>query len=207
MHRGFLAARIDVSNPHHHLWCNNGSWWVHYTLHFDERKRRIRRSLNTSDVRVAIVRRDALFARLTTEGEDVPERPARRRRTANDERPMLVPSTPPTPYEDFRTMAHQPANRSRRTLIIEADCLFAQAKSLVASAQVSLTPHRFWRRAAQTFEDAANHYREAGLGVMARVLYGYASDCFGEDGRAEESSRCKTLAESVQTDWEVPTDE
>lgn len=54
MPKGFLAARIDDSNPRHHLWCNNGSWWVHYTLHFGNRKRRIRCSLKTSDVQVAI---------------------------------------------------------------------------------------------------------------------------------------------------------
>ena len=79
MPKGFLAARIDDSNPRHHLWCNNGSWWVHYTLHFGNRKRRIRRSLKTSDVQVAIAGRDALFEKLRTEGEDVPERPPRRR--------------------------------------------------------------------------------------------------------------------------------
>jgi len=75
MPRGFLSARVDATNPLHHLWRNNGSvWWVHYTLHFDHRKRRIRRSLATSSVDEAIRRRDALFARITLEGELVPER-------------------------------------------------------------------------------------------------------------------------------------
>jgi hypothetical protein len=77
MPRGFLSARIDDGNLLHHIWCNNGTWWVHYTLHWANRKRRIRRSLKTSDVRVAIARRDALFARIEREGEEVPERGTR----------------------------------------------------------------------------------------------------------------------------------
>jgi hypothetical protein len=28
-------------HPRHHLWCNNGTWWAHDTIHFDCRKRRI----------------------------------------------------------------------------------------------------------------------------------------------------------------------
>ena len=78
MPRGFLSARIDDENELHHLWLNNGSWWVHYTLHFANRKRRIRRSLKTSDVRIAIARRDELFDHIRREGEEVPERRARR---------------------------------------------------------------------------------------------------------------------------------
>lgn len=78
MPRGFLSARFDARNPRHHLWCNNGTWWTHYTLHFGYRKRRIRRSLKTSSAEEAIRRRDALFARIAREGEEVPEwRPRR----------------------------------------------------------------------------------------------------------------------------------
>jgi hypothetical protein len=47
---------------------------VHYTLHFDGRKRRIRRSLGTRAIDVAIQRRDELLSRLAAEGEPVPER-------------------------------------------------------------------------------------------------------------------------------------
>ena len=61
-------------NPNHHLWLNNGTWWVHYTLNFDFRTRRVRRSLETPSLVEAIRKRDALFERLTTEGEWVPER-------------------------------------------------------------------------------------------------------------------------------------
>jgi hypothetical protein len=71
MARGFLSARIDESNSLHHLWNNNGTWWVHYTLHWDYRKRRIRRSLKTPDATEAVARRDALFARIVLEGESI----------------------------------------------------------------------------------------------------------------------------------------
>jgi hypothetical protein len=71
---GFPSLRVDAGNPLHHLWCNNGTWWVHYTLHFEGRKRRIRRSLGTRAMEVAIQRRDELLARLAAEGEPVPER-------------------------------------------------------------------------------------------------------------------------------------
>ena len=97
MHRGFLSARINDGNPRHHLWNNNGTFWCHFVLHFDDRrrKRRIRRSLKTPDVEVAIARRDALFRKLATEGEDVPERASRRRRAADEQPPML--RVPPAP--------------------------------------------------------------------------------------------------------------
>ena len=71
---GFPSVRVDDANPLHHLWCNNGTWWVHYTLHFGPRKRRIRRSLRTRLAAEAVQRRDELLARLAREGEPVPER-------------------------------------------------------------------------------------------------------------------------------------
>lgn len=75
MPRGFLSARINPGNRRHHLWLNNGTWWVAFVLHFGHRKRRFRRSLETRDLNVAILRRDALFTVLAEEGEDVPDRP------------------------------------------------------------------------------------------------------------------------------------
>ena len=75
MPRGYLSVRIDTRNPLHHLYRNNGDvWWVHYTLNWDGRTRRIRRSLDTKNVEEAVRLRDALFARITAEGEPVPER-------------------------------------------------------------------------------------------------------------------------------------
>jgi hypothetical protein len=54
MSLGFPSLRVDLTNPLHHLWCNNGTWWVHDTLHFGGRKRRIRRSLGTAEVSLAV---------------------------------------------------------------------------------------------------------------------------------------------------------
>jgi hypothetical protein len=72
---GFLSIRINIRRRDHHLWLNNGGvYWVHYTLHFDHRKRRIRRSLRTRDLERAIELRDELFAHITEHGEFVPTR-------------------------------------------------------------------------------------------------------------------------------------
>jgi hypothetical protein len=82
---GFPSLRVDADNQRHHLWNNNGVWWVHFTLHFDHRKRRVRRSLKTRSLAEAIERRDSLLLRIEREGELVPERPA----TAGDQRQWL----------------------------------------------------------------------------------------------------------------------
>ena len=74
MPRGFLSVRINAANDRHHLWCNNGTWWVYYTLNFDFRTRRVRRSLETPSLAEAIRRRDVLFERLASDGEWVPDR-------------------------------------------------------------------------------------------------------------------------------------
>jgi hypothetical protein len=72
---GHLSIRINTSRPDHHLWLNNGGvFWVHYTLHWDGRKRRIRRSLRTRDLERAIELRDELFAHIREHGEFVPSR-------------------------------------------------------------------------------------------------------------------------------------
>ena len=71
---GRLSARIDQASETHHLWLNNGTYWVNFTLNFDFRTRRVRRSLGTKSLAEAIRKRDALFGRLATEGEWVPER-------------------------------------------------------------------------------------------------------------------------------------
>ena len=60
-----LAVRIDGGNPLHHLWDNNGTWWLHATFHLpDHTARRVRLSLGTSDLDQAQERRDRLFAEL-----------------------------------------------------------------------------------------------------------------------------------------------
>jgi hypothetical protein len=69
---GHLSIRINTSRRDHHLWLNNGGvYWVHYTLHWDGRKRRIRRSLQTRDLERAIALRDELFAHIRAHGEFV----------------------------------------------------------------------------------------------------------------------------------------
>jgi hypothetical protein len=62
------ALRVDPSNQNHHLWCNNGTWWIHYTLHLpDYTIRRVRESLRTRDVVIARHRRDRAIAGLYAE--------------------------------------------------------------------------------------------------------------------------------------------
>jgi hypothetical protein len=74
MSKGHLSSRRCTAGDRHHLWNNNGTWWVHYTLHFGHRKRRIRRSLKTRSLDEAIRRRDELFAQIVRDGEWVADR-------------------------------------------------------------------------------------------------------------------------------------
>ena len=60
-----LAIR-KTGNQDHHLWNNNGTYWVHYTEHLpDYTKRRVRRSLHTDNLGIARVLRDSLLSDLT----------------------------------------------------------------------------------------------------------------------------------------------
>ena len=53
--RGALFA----NNPNHHIWCNNGTYFIHVTVRLNGRtKLRLRRSLLTKDVFEARRRRD-----------------------------------------------------------------------------------------------------------------------------------------------------
>ena len=55
-----LSIRVSEANRLHHLWNNNGTWWLHYTEHLaDFTTRRVRRSLRTHDLEEAVRRRDA----------------------------------------------------------------------------------------------------------------------------------------------------
>ncbi len=57
-----LAFRLNPGNPDHHLWNNNGTWFVHYTIHPTPfTKQRIRASLQTKDLTEARLRRDQLL--------------------------------------------------------------------------------------------------------------------------------------------------
>jgi hypothetical protein len=62
------SLRIDPDNPDHHLFCNNGTWWIHYTRHLpDYTVERVRQSLMTRDRAVARHRRDLWLAGLQGE--------------------------------------------------------------------------------------------------------------------------------------------
>ena len=64
------SIRVPAANPNHHLYNNNGTWWVHFTLHgADFTKRRVRESLGTADVRVARERRDVVLVHLQLEAQ------------------------------------------------------------------------------------------------------------------------------------------
>jgi len=57
-----LILRIDESNPNHHLWNNNGTWWLHYTIYPSAvTAERIRRSLKTKVLEEARFQRDQFF--------------------------------------------------------------------------------------------------------------------------------------------------
>tara|TARA_B100000809_G_scaffold231420_1_gene246557 strand:+ start:774 stop:1010 length:237 start_codon:yes stop_codon:yes gene_type:complete len=60
-----LSIRTDGSNPNHHLWNNNGTWFTHYTLHTSAfTAERVRRSLGTKSLTAARSLRDHLFRQL-----------------------------------------------------------------------------------------------------------------------------------------------
>ena len=57
-----LKSGAGYTNPNHHLWNNNGTWFVHYTVYpTPVTKQRIRKSLQTRCVEEARRRRDELL--------------------------------------------------------------------------------------------------------------------------------------------------
>tara|TARA_Y100001938_G_C8018284_1_gene393782 strand:- start:769 stop:981 length:213 start_codon:yes stop_codon:yes gene_type:complete len=60
-----LSARIDESNPNHHIWNNNGTWYIHFIIHKEDKTaERFRKSLKTRDVEEARNKRDKILERL-----------------------------------------------------------------------------------------------------------------------------------------------
>ena len=58
-----LSLRTHTANPNHHLWWNNGTWWLHATVHRpDFTKQRLRVPLETKTLERARVRRDQVLA-------------------------------------------------------------------------------------------------------------------------------------------------
>lgn len=58
-----LSLRVNPENPNHHLWNNNGTWFIHYVVHPTPfTKERIRHSLGTKCIHTARAKRDAVFS-------------------------------------------------------------------------------------------------------------------------------------------------
>ncbi|MEM7396062.1 MAG: hypothetical protein AAF492_27325, partial [Verrucomicrobiota bacterium] len=58
-----LSIRVNENNPNHHLWNNNGTWYIHYTIYPDHlTKQRVRKSLKTRQLDRARKMRDELLA-------------------------------------------------------------------------------------------------------------------------------------------------
>ena len=58
-----LSLRVNPGNPNHHLWNNNGTWFIHYVVHPTPfTKERIRKSLGTKSLAEARAKRDAILA-------------------------------------------------------------------------------------------------------------------------------------------------
>ena len=63
-----LALRVLPGNQNHHLWDNNGTWFIHYTVHRpDYTKARIRQSLGTKSLDAARRLRDRHLSALGSE--------------------------------------------------------------------------------------------------------------------------------------------
>jgi len=60
------VVRINPDNPDHHVYSNNGVWWIHYSIRTDPRfkSQRVRASLGTRCLAVARERRDAVLTHL-----------------------------------------------------------------------------------------------------------------------------------------------
>ncbi len=57
-----LSVRVNPENPNHHLWNNNGTWFIHYVVHPTPiTKERVRRSLRTKSLQEARAKRDELL--------------------------------------------------------------------------------------------------------------------------------------------------
>lgn len=60
-----LVTRRTDTNPNHHLWNNNGTWWIRFTLRSTEgQTMRHAYSLKTPDLDAARRKRDGILADL-----------------------------------------------------------------------------------------------------------------------------------------------
>jgi hypothetical protein len=59
---GKVILRESRNNPTHHLWNNNGTWWIHYSIcQSGGVTKRFRNSLKTKDFQTACSRRDKIL--------------------------------------------------------------------------------------------------------------------------------------------------
>lgn len=67
-----LATRRTNTNPNHHLWNNNGTWWIRFTLQSTEGKsKRPAYSLKTADLETARRKRDRILAAIETKSGNI----------------------------------------------------------------------------------------------------------------------------------------
>jgi len=79
-----VALRTNLRNPNHHLYDNNGTWWIHFHVHCpDYTKARIRESLGTKCLNTARELRDLALTHLRLHAQlGEPIRSMRQRRAA-----------------------------------------------------------------------------------------------------------------------------
>ena len=57
-----ISRRQKTAGANHHLWNNNGTWWLHCTIHLpDGTAERVRVNLKTDDPSSARLRRDNIL--------------------------------------------------------------------------------------------------------------------------------------------------
>ena len=64
-----LASKPRATNPNHHLTNNNGTWWCQITVHNGPFSRRLRFSLETTNLERARELRDRVFENLSTQNQ------------------------------------------------------------------------------------------------------------------------------------------
>lgn len=208
MTRGYLSLRIDDTNPAHHLFVNkggrsNGFWWVASTLHFDGRKRRVRKPLGTKSLDEAIRRRDALFARIQRDGEEVPER--RRKGPGDGEMrrnilPVMLALPPRSSVWNHLPMRIDDNLRHRVGYISAADAHVMESERLTAlPVDASDESARQWRRVAKFHDMAASSYHRAGLGMLAVAAWQGAAKCYDAAGMPDDAKQLRTRAAALPT--------
>lgn len=64
-----ISIRIDDTQPNHHLWNNNGTWFMYYVVHLSSaKKKRVRCSLGTKDLEEARHLRDVFLSGVRLRG-------------------------------------------------------------------------------------------------------------------------------------------